>query len=199
MSWDPEQWKLTQEQTQAREHLRWAEGEMSKAAQQVRRALVEIHEKKSWRFDYDSFQDYCTKRLGMTEQRAYQILKGESVRAILLGACQGDEVKVVESLNGGQLEALDGMEPQAAIRLLKNSEGKLSGKKIKAARSSQAPENKDQKRLTHLITLLKEELTRGPITLENHLSVAQRLAPKIYTTRTKVVDSTVNTVYSSPT
>ncbi len=194
MSWDPEQWKLTQEQEKARNHLKWAEGEMSKAAMQVRKAICEVHDLKSWRFDYPSFEDYCKQRLGLSERRAYQILKGESVRAILLGSSDEEGARLVEGLNETHLRELNGVEPERALEVVKqvSREGKMSAKKLAAKLTSRAPERMN-KNLSIILSLLQEETGRGPITEDNYEQAAERISEKILTIRTKAIDLPVNT------
>ena len=93
--------------------------------------LKEVHEKKSYRFDYNSFEDYCAKEWKITASRAYQIIKGENFRALLMEA--GGEPSQMESLNERQIDALSKTTPTKAIRILKriNASGeKVTAKKI---------------------------------------------------------------------
>ena len=93
--------------------------------------LKEVHEKKSYRFDYASFEDYCAKEWKITASRAYQIIKGENFRALLIEA--GGDERELESLNERQIDALSKTTPSKANKILKkirDSGEKITAKKI---------------------------------------------------------------------
>ncbi len=92
--------------------------------------LKEVHDKKSYRFDYPSFEEYCTKEWKITGSRAYQIIKGENFRALLMEA--GGDAPEMESLNERHLDALSKTTPTKAIKVLKKISS--SGEKVTAKR-----------------------------------------------------------------
>lgn len=105
------------EQNRARGHLQWAREEIMKLGSKLMAVLKEVHDKRSYRFDYSSFEDYCAKEWKITASRAYQIIKGENFRALLMDAGCPDDM--ASSLNERQIDALSKTTPPKAIKILR--------------------------------------------------------------------------------
>lgn len=143
---DANEIQLRAEAVRVRQNLEWCEEQMRKAASQAHAALKEIHDKKLYRFDYDTFEAYCEAKLGMGRNRAYQILNAGNAREILFGQLQDQpEVqKIVQTLPEGAIREVATMvktEPEKAARAVAQaaSSGKVTAKSLRKALGKEEP------------------------------------------------------------
>lgn len=124
-------WKLRQEERTARGHLQWAKEEAMKLGAKIMQVLKEVHDKRSYRFDFATFEEYCEKEWNMTARRANQIVAGENFRSLMIGAGDADAVAIPE----GQLRVLAKVTPEKAVKVI--TKLRKTGK-VTASRISQA-------------------------------------------------------------
>ena len=127
---DVPDWKIRLDERNARGHLEWAKEELMKAGAKMLDILKEVHDKRSWRFDFDSFEAWCVKELNMTKQRAHQLLSGANYLALLRGA-GGDDV--VPLLTESKIRNVKDVEPAKVIEAVREiaKDGKVTGAKLK--------------------------------------------------------------------
>lgn len=124
-------WKTRIDVRDARGHLQYVKEQAMKAGAKLLEVLKEVHDRKSWRFDYESWEDYCQKAWNFSRVRAHQIMAGADFLGLMNEAGGGD---VTGELNEGHLRELRHLEPVKAVKALRKL--KKNGGRLTAARIS---------------------------------------------------------------
>ena len=117
-----------------RGHISYVREEVMKTTEnakaKLRGLLKEVHDRKSYRHDFKSFEDYCMKEWKITGARAYQIIKGEKFRLLL----EGEGVENVAMIPEGQLRELAELPPAKAAKIFNKvkAQSDKTGKKFTA-------------------------------------------------------------------
>lgn len=131
--WTPEKFQLAKEERDANGHMQWAVDEMRKGLTIFMKALREVHAKRSYRFKYPSFEDFCEKELQISRQRGLQLVNAENLRVILesnLPPASPVTPEVIKALPETHLRELAKTTPEQAIEILA-SEPKVTAKRIR--------------------------------------------------------------------
>ena len=142
----PQEVALRAQAVRVRTTLKWNEDKMNESARAVARHLKEIHDDKLYRFDYPSFEDYCQKKLGITRQRAHQIIGAQNARLMLEEAASthpnpttATEVqKAAQSLNDRQAAEIAKVPPTKRVEVMIEAikaPGRMTTGKIRQAKA----------------------------------------------------------------
>lgn len=119
--------------------LEWYTGQIGAKFGAVGAIFLQLYNdrEKPWRFQYESYDDYCEKVWHMTPRRALQLRTGEAVKALMLTDAP-DMAPVVQSLKEGQLRELATVPREKRAEVLKvaiETERKPTGRALKQAKA----------------------------------------------------------------
>ncbi len=112
-------------------------------------ALTTIRDKKLYRINFDTFQDYCRERWGKDRNSIYRVLEAYEVRKEIVANCDkisdSETKKLAESVSDHGIRELTHVEPEQRAEVLKRaaSNGKPTAASIATARRGQFSGNGD--------------------------------------------------------
>lgn len=137
-------WKIRDNQRQDRERLGWHLEQMNKGTTMITKSLKEIHDQKLYRHDFESFDDFCTKKLGMTRARAYQIIAAQNVREALVIEGGEEMSSTVDALSDRVAGALNEVPKEVRLEVVKQAvaQGKVTEKAVRAIAGTERAKKK---------------------------------------------------------
>lgn len=113
----------------------------------VGNALLEIRDKRLYRQEYSTFEEYCNKRWNMKQSRAYQFMDSAKVVGIL----QSSTIVELLPTNEAQARPLTSLEPAEQIEAWKRAitstpEGKITAAVVLKAAKEIQQEKRDERR-----------------------------------------------------
>lgn len=123
-------WKTNIDVRNARGHLAYAKEQAMKAGAKILEVLKEVHDLKSYRFDYDSWEDYCNKVWKMSKQRAHQIITGANFMALLNDAGGGDITPLLSESHIRNIKDVSPKKIIKAARAIVKSGDKLTSQRL---------------------------------------------------------------------
>ena len=113
----------------------------------VGNALLEIRDKRLYRQEYSTFEDYCNKQWNMKQSRAYQFMDSAKVVGILQSSTIGELLPT----NEAQARPLASLEPAEQIEAWKRAitstpEGKITAAVVLKAAKEVEQERREERR-----------------------------------------------------
>lgn len=108
-----------------RQTLETCEEKISSSFVALGDAIRTIRDRRLYRADFDTFEDYCRERWGWTRQHAYQLMAGAEVAATLASTFV-DELPLPTS--EGQVRLLTRFEPKEQAGLWKEAVSRSNGR-----------------------------------------------------------------------
>jgi hypothetical protein len=127
--------------TARRKRREWNEDEMKKGARAVSSALKDTYDKKLWQDDYPSFEAYCKEVLGLSRQRAHQIIGAEGTRQFMIALCAEDSAELAQAaaeLNDEQAREIATVPVEKRKQVLVVAKGDAGKSKLTAGHIKQA-------------------------------------------------------------
>lgn len=127
---------LTKNQTT----LKWEEDKMRTSLKSYAESLKYIRESKCWKIHgdpYESFDDYCRKKLGFGEKRASQIITATDVMYLMAETVQDqpEMVAKIEALPESVFRELKDVTPEKAVEIVREigEKGKVTSTEVRKA------------------------------------------------------------------
>lgn len=117
-----------------RSRLNWNLDEMRKSERKWLECLKDIHDKKLYRHDYPSFEEFCKKQLGIARRTAYDALQAQDMKALLIQEAPEIEAQVLDMSRSSLVETAR-LEPEKRVQVVRSiaQTGAVTMTKIKAA------------------------------------------------------------------
>lgn len=108
---------------------------------EVGQALAEIRDSRLYREQFETFEDYCHQRWGLSRSRAYQMIDASDIAHAM-----STIVDTPLPTNEGQARELSGLEPESAAEVMREAReqtgGRVTASAIREARNEIAPKPK---------------------------------------------------------
>lgn len=127
------QWVLNLSPDNIRKRLEWYMESLNDASLKLSRALKGIRDDRAYRADYSSFEEFCSKRLGISRAKAYQMIAAQEVEHLLR---ESEVSSIVDGMSDRAKIALKGTTLPEAEKIVKDlsTNGDITEKAIREAR-----------------------------------------------------------------
>lgn len=101
-----------------RRRLEWNLEEMRKAGNKWMESLKDIHDKKLYRHDYDTFEEFCKQKLNIHRRTAYLAIEAQDMRMLLCD--ESPEIAdTIQEMSANSLRAITKVEPSKRAQVIK--------------------------------------------------------------------------------
>jgi hypothetical protein len=117
---------------------------IAKGASDIYNSLRVQHDKRLYREEYETFEDYCRGQWGMSPQHARNLIKHGQILRIVEDSADPKEKQIVSKIRESHTREVADLPPEEAAKIIvetvKKTDGKITASAVRETRSGESPD-----------------------------------------------------------